>query len=139
MNLQIQTHIPAARLLNWQTWLKEADQYLKAAVLTGEKSKFGTDIRYNLLSMALESYVMSMLDFHNELPLNHTYTDLMEALEQVLPLDSKLKEKILEYENIQSICSVEKYHRENPTEEDLLDLKWAIEQICSMAHDVCAA
>lgn len=137
MNVQIQDRIIKTKVLNWQTWLKEGDQYLKAAIPVKHKSKFGTDIRYNLLSMAFESYVMSILDYNNDLPDNHTYTDLMDGLERVMQVDTKLRERILKYENIQSICSVEKYHRTNPTEEDLKDLKGAIVKIKTMAHDAC--
>lgn len=125
--------------LNWNTWLKNGDQYLKAATPKAKKSRFGADIRYNLLSMSLEGYIMAILDFHNNLPLNHTYYDLVTALETVRPIDAKLKKRILQYENIQSICSIEKYHRSDPTEEELDDLKGAIIEISLMAHQTCDA
>lgn len=123
--------------LNWQTWLKNGDQYLKAATPKGKKSRFGTDIRYNLLSMSLEGYIMAILDFHNKLPDNHTYKDLIFGLERVMPVDTALKQRILQYENIQSICSIEKYHRSSPTEEELDDLKGAINEISMIAHRTC--
>lgn len=124
--------------LNWQTWLKNGDQYLNAATPTGSKSRFGTDIRYNLLSMSLEGYIMAMLDYHHNLPENHTYLDLMTALETVIPIDDTLKKRILQYENIQSICSIEKYYRSQPTEEEVDDLKGAIGEISRLAHKICA-
>ena len=34
-----------------------------------------------------------------------------------------LKARLLKYENIQSICSLEKYHRVHPTEDELAGLK----------------
>ncbi len=123
--------------LNWQTWLKNGDQYLKAATPKGTKSRFGTDIRYNLLSMSLEGYIMAILDFHHNLPDNHTYFDLIYGLERVMPIDDTLKKRILQYENIQSICSIEKYYRSDPTEEALSDLKGAITEISMMAHKTC--
>jgi hypothetical protein len=123
--------------LNWQTWLVQGDQYFKAATPKKTVSRFATDIRYNLISMSLESYIMAILDFHNTLPDNHTYIDLMTALETVIPVDAELKKRILQYESIQSICSVDKYHRINPTEEELLDLKKAIGEIKMLAYKVC--
>ncbi|MBU1054005.1 MAG: hypothetical protein KKC46_09270 [Proteobacteria bacterium] len=125
--------------LNWQTWLKNGDQYLKAATPKSKKSRFGAGIRYNLLSMSLEGYVMAILDYHHDLPQNHTYIDLIIALETVMPIDETLKKRILQYENIQSICSIEKYHRRDPTEEELDDLKGAIVEISMMAHKTCDA
>lgn len=125
--------------LNWRTWLLQGDQYLKVATPKSGVSRFGTEIRYNMISMSLEAYVMAIMDFYETLPLNHTYTDLIIGLETVITLDVKLKNRILQYENIQSICSIEKYHTVAPTEEELLDLKGAIIEISSMAHSICAA
>ncbi len=121
--------------ITWRRFLKEGDQYLKAATPKKEKSRFNNDIRYNLLSMSLEGYIMAILDFHNALPDNHTYTDLMNGLERVMKVDKSLKERILKYENIQSICSIEKYHRTPPTDEELSDLDGAIREIKNLAYD----
>ena len=121
--------------ISWRRFLKEGEQYLKAATPKKEKSRFNNDIRYNLLSMSLEGYIMAILDFHNSLPDNHTYTDLMIGLERVMTVDKSLKERILKYENIQSICSIEKYHRSAPTDEELDDLYRAIREIKNLAYD----
>lgn len=123
--------------LDWKTWLKNGDQYLKAAIPKGTKSRFGTDVRYNLLSMSLEGYIMAMLDVNQLLPENHTYTDLVAAVETVVPIDYTLKNRILRYENIQSICSLEKYHRCSPTEDEIADLTGAVGEISALAHKTC--
>ena len=123
--------------LNWKTWLKNGDQYLKAATPKMKKSKFGTDIRYNLLAMSFEGYIMAILDYHRRLPENHTFTDLVSAVEEVVPLDKSLKSRILKYENIQSICSIEKYYRKDPTEQEIVDLSGAINEIAAIAHGIC--
>ena len=123
--------------LNWKTWIKQGDQYLKADTPKNGVHKFNPEIRYNVLSMALEAYVMAILDFHDSLPDNHTYTDLIYALEKVVPIDERLKKQILDYENIQSICSIEKYHRTAPTSQELAVLKEAIIEISEMAHNIC--
>ncbi len=137
MTVQLQSRMTHASL-DWKKWLKEGDQYFKSVSPDGRKSRFGTDIRYNLLSMALESYIMAIMDFHHTLPDNHTYTDLIEGLEQVMAVDPDLKSRILKYENIQSICSIEQYHREHqPEETDINNLRGAVLEIRTMAHDVC--
>ena len=123
--------------LDWSEWLKNGDQYLKAATPKKEKSRFGPEIRYNLLSLSLEGYVMAMLGYHNNLPFNHTFTDLMQALEKIVPIPEALKDQILKYENIQSICSIEKYSRRPPDESELDDLKDAVIRIGAIAHEIC--
>jgi len=124
--------------LNWETWLKNGDQYLKAAG-TSNNSRFETDIVYNLLGMSLEGYVMAILDIHNSLPENHTFTDLMNALETVCPVNIELRKRILDYENIQSICSVEKYHRQKPAKHEVHELRKAVKEIGSLAHKICGS
>lgn len=122
--------------LNYTNWLKNGDQYLKAAG-TSNKFRFDTEVAYNLLGMSLESFVMAILDIHKSLPDNHTFTDLMDALETVAPVDISLRERILKYESIQSICSVDKYQREKPSREAVNELREAVKEISDMAHKVC--
>ena len=122
--------------LNWKNWLLQADQYLKAGTSEKAKIRFGTDIRYNLLSLSLESYIMAILDYKGTMPENHTYTDLLNALESVITIQASLKEQILKYENIQQICSIDKYSIKNPTEEELADLHNAISNIGEIAYSV---
>ncbi|MBN2343093.1 MAG: hypothetical protein JXX29_03445 [Deltaproteobacteria bacterium] len=126
-----------AKQLNWRTWLLQGDQYMNSASPKGKKSKFTPTIRYNLLSMSLESYIMAILDYHHTLPDNHTYTDLVTGLERVLEVDEELKQRLLKYENIQSICSMEKYHIKQPSESELVDLRNAILQMGALAHETC--
>lgn len=123
--------------LCWQSWLIHGDKYLKASKPRGVKNRFGTEIVYNLLSMSLESYIMAIMDFHQKLPENHTYTDLFRGLDTVMNVDPVLKARILQYENIQSICSIEKYHRTSPSHEEIDDLKDALIEIRDMAHLAC--
>ncbi len=125
--------------LNWRTWLVHGDQYLKASGPKGSKSKFGTEILYNLLSMSMESYVMALLDVNHTLPDNHTYTDLMDALETVMWIDPKLKERIMKYESIQSICSIDKFYINKPSDDEITDLREAIIELGQIAHRECAA
>lgn len=122
---------------DWNTWLENGDKYISAATPKKSKSRFSNEILYNLLSLALESYSMAILDYHNQLPENHTYTDLVVALEEIHPLKVSVKKRILRYENIQSICSVEKYHRTAPSKDELADLKGAILEIGDLAHQTC--
>lgn len=138
MPVQIQPEMATADSPDWMTWLNNGDQYFKAATPRGEKSRFGTDLRYNLLSMSLEGYIMAISGYHKNLPDNHTYTDLIAGMERVMPLDPALKARILRHESIQSICSLEDYHRSHPSETVLKELKEAVAEIAKIAHQTCS-
>jgi hypothetical protein len=123
---------------DWKTWLKHGDQFFKGSTpKSGKVSILGPVIRYNMMSMALESYVMGILNCYSTMPDNHTFTDLVNALDQVIKLDPVLKQQILKHENIQSICSVDKYQRRAPGEDELAELYAAITEIKDIAHSVC--
>ena len=135
MSVQIQGAVP--EVPDWMTWLNNGEQYFRAACPKGDKSRFGADLLYNLLSMSLEGYVMAIAGFYDCLPYNHTYTDLMDALERVMPLDPDLKARILTHESLQNICSIEDYQRSHPSEDALADLRDAVARIGAMARQVC--
>jgi len=121
----------------WPTWLAQGDQYLKAGTPKNGRSKFGTGILYNLLSMSMESYIMAILDYHKNLPDNHTYTDLVNGLERVMPVNPELRNRILKYESIQSICSVDKFLIQEPTDHQIDDLRGAIVEVKDLAYESC--
>lgn len=96
--------------LNWKQWLIQADQYEKAGTAKdGVSSRLSPEIVYNLFSMSLESYSMAILDYHGTLADNHTFTDLVEAIERVTTLEPELKRRILELEKCQQICSFDDF------------------------------
>lgn len=135
MTVQIESKAPV--IPGWTTWLTNGEKYFRAACPEGRESRFLPELRYNLLSMSLEGYVMAIADFHNTLPYNHTYTDLMETLETLVSLDPDLKARILKHERLQEICSLEDYHRSTPSEEDLAELGSAVDRIGTLARSVC--
>lgn len=136
MGIQIESSVPV--LPDWMTWLENGEKYYKAACPEGKVSRFTADLQYNMLSMSLEGYVMAISGFHNCLPYNHTYTDLMEALDRAVSLDPDLKARILTHESIQDICSIEDYSRSNPSEDALSDLRSAVAAIGDLARSTCA-
>lgn len=137
MNTTIQSAYRGVESMNWQTWLENGDQYLKAATPKGQESRFRGDVRYNLLAMAFESYAMAISDHAGTLPYNHTFTDLVDAIDPLVNLPGELKERILAYEDVQSICSIDAYHRGCPDKDGLDDLKGALEKVRRIARDFC--
>ena len=120
---------------NWSIWLREAHQYLRAG--KNEKKRFDNSILYNLLAMSLEKFVMAILAYNLSMPVNHTFTDLVESLEKFFPLDGELKDTILSLETKQEICSFEDYVRYEISAEDIISLREAVVKIAGIAGRVC--
>lgn len=114
------------------TWYNEGCQYFKAA--SGDKKKFNPTIRYNLFAMAFEKFVMAILIRYNQLPDNHTFTDLVEGLERVIPLDTEMKRTIIRLESAQQICSFTDCFRRELDERDLDIMKTMVLDIRDIAE-----
>jgi hypothetical protein len=120
-------------------YLTEGIQYRKAAGGNeGKPSKWDTSTRYNLYAMSVEKYMMAIVVQNNDLADNHTFTDLIAAVERHVALPEDLKSELLELEQVQSICSVFEYHREEPSAEVVERLRCATERIGGIAEEICA-
>ncbi len=126
---------PREKEETWQIWLKEGRQYMKAG--RGDKGRFNTTIRYNLLAMAFEKFVMAILMYHMALPMNHTFTDLIEALETVHPLDPETKAVLLGLEKRQEICSFEDSVTTEITDLDIALMSETIARFETLALEIC--
>ncbi len=123
---------------NWKIWLDNGIGYEGSARgKNGKPSMFSTTIQYNLIALALESYVMAMVNYHGQLPENHTFTDLIRAWEAIRPLDPGLKATILKYEDMQALCSIEHYNRYVPTAADIEELSQAVSKLGAVAKATC--
>ncbi len=92
--------------MEWEKFLELGRQYeASGKSKNGPMSKLSPVVVYNLFSMALENYCMAMLMYHGTMADNHTFTDLIDSLERVCPLDAALKGRILDLERHQQICS----------------------------------
>jgi len=117
----------------YTTWLEKGDKYLASVKDTGKPGKFSPVIQYNLIAMAFESYAMAILDYHKQLPENHTFTDLLDALDKVIHIDPILRNAIINHENTQMLCPVIEYSRHEPTHDEVMQLRGNIVTISEMA------
>lgn len=118
---------------NYSTWFEKGEKYLASVKDTGKPGKFSPVIQYNLIAMAFESYAMAILDYHKQLPDNHTFTDLLDALDKVIPIDTALRNAIIRHENTQMLCPVIDYNRREPTFEEVKEFRGTIVSIAAIA------
>lgn len=120
---------------NFNSWLDKGNKYFSAIQgKNGNPCKLSPTIQYNLVCLAFESYVMAILDFHSKLPENHSITDLLDALETVMPIDVDLRNKIIKYEEVQLICPIVEYNRRDPSIDEVNEFKLSIQEISALAN-----
>jgi hypothetical protein len=122
---------------NWKVMYNEGQKYLSTASKTAGSKVFTPSLRYNITAMALEKYVMATCMLHDYLPQNHTLTDLMDAVARFVPSDPSLQRTILQYEDAQRLCSLEDYHREDLSPEDLEKFVMSVVSFCNVIDIHC--
>jgi len=135
---------PALPIQGWEKFLLHGDGYLKTATMAFAKGKesFTPEILYNIISMAIEKFVMSALMRFGKMPYNHTMKDLVESLETNFPeiLDSEMKEGLLNLDTYQDICDIESYRIKTPGMEEIpkmLNLAYSLQQLFTQENIIC--
>jgi len=75
-------------------------------------------LAFNVGSVALESYLVSLCAFHSAMPFNHNFNCLMDAAEEVVEFPSNLAREIRALDEIFGICSLDNYHHGTPEPDD---------------------
>lgn len=114
---------------------KEGEAYHRTALGAKNRRKvFNAEIIYNLLAMAIEKYFMAFFEKHNTMPDNHTFTDLINSANRIMPMDTQLVYDLQSLETMQDICPIfEDYQRHEPNDiqlEKLFEVTEGVFQYC---------
>ncbi|MBN2628794.1 MAG: hypothetical protein JXA95_19175 [Spirochaetales bacterium] len=105
----------------WKTYLEHGEEFYLCAKGGYERpEKFNEDALFNLAAMAIEKYSMGYLMKNGILPEGHTFQDITEKLDSVIPLSEDLKEELLGLDKYQqSFCSLEIFRPDPITRENI--------------------
>lgn len=118
----------------YRAFQAEGDSYLNVGRSALRRPEvFNAEIRFNVLSMAIEKHVMAILMEAGALPDNHTFRDLTYAMDQVAPLEPSTVEFLHRMDSFNDICSLSEYSRSAPDEDCLANLLTIAESIRDMA------
>lgn len=91
----------------YKDFLEDGRKFLKTARGGLRRPEvFTEEILYNILGMAIEKSIMGILMYHGTLADNHTFTDLLNSLQQVTEVDPKIVADLYEFESYQNLCPV---------------------------------
>lgn len=112
----------AQPIQGWEDFWSEGKAFLKtaSAAYAQQKKAFTTVILYNIIAMAIEKFVMTVLMCEGKLPNNHTMKDLVDAMDEVFP-DSMagIREGLLNLDQYQEICDVDTFNITGPAMEEI--------------------
>ena len=122
-------------------FMDEGDKYLKTARgALRRPAVFTAEILYNLLGLAIEKHVMGALMAKGKLANNHTFTDLIDATNQIGTIDEAIAAQLRKFESYQNICPVfAGYHRAEVPSEAIPEMIATAEAVQAWAERMIAA
>jgi hypothetical protein len=104
----------------WAQLIREGDRFLRTAVNGSRRPEiFSNELRYGILTMAVEKYLVGVFSYHRCMPEGHTLGGLAAGADRIAPMAANLRAAIQRIENFQELCSLETYHRRAPGDEEL--------------------
>lgn len=96
---------------------RSAKAYYSRAVQFREDG-YRASVVFNVGSVSLECYLISLCYLYNVEPFNHNFTCLMDSVERIVDVPEELNRDIRSLDEIFGICSVENYYHGMPVPED---------------------
>uniref|UniRef100_UPI003568EB33 hypothetical protein n=1 Tax=Pontiella sp. TaxID=2837462 RepID=UPI003568EB33 len=108
----------------FKPFMDEGDKYLKTAQGgVNRPAVFTSEILYNIIGLAIEKHVMGALIAKGKLADNHTFTDLIDAADQVGGIGDEIAGQLRKFESYQNICPVfAGYHRTEPPQDAIPEM-----------------
>ena len=96
----------------WQDHISAGRQYLQTAVNARRRpAVFNNELIFQLAAMAVEKLFAGLMQYHRQMPLDHTLSGLAADLAAVCPLDDALAERIRRIEARDDMCTLAVRHR----------------------------
>lgn len=113
---------PMQTITGWEDFYRDGKDYLRtvSAAYDNRKAAFTAVILYNMISMAIEKFVMAALMHRGAMPYNHTMADLVEALELTFQgAVDRFRDELLALDAYQEICDLDAYSITPPSMEEI--------------------
>jgi hypothetical protein len=105
---------------DWYDHVVAGIQYLKTVVKGQSRpSVFTNELKYNLITLAVEKLLVGLSFHHGKLPEHHRLDGLVDAVAQMDPMDPELVKRVKALDGYQELCSLEIYSRPIPNDVEI--------------------
>ncbi|MCG6908137.1 MAG: hypothetical protein ACK2U9_12580 [Anaerolineae bacterium] len=121
----------------WAKLIREGDRFLQTAVNGSRRPEiFSNELRYGILTMAVEKYLAGVFSYHRCMPEGHTLASLATGADRITPMTASLRAGIQRIESFEELCSLETYRRTAPGDEVLQAMLQTGEEVRGYAVSV---
>ena len=106
-------------MANWQKYYDEANSYAKGALGAFKKSKLGSQVVYNLVSLAIENYLTALCVSKNTLPEHSSIGSMIRQLKKYMDVPAGFTDEARFMNKFMNFCSLEVLETIEPSQDDL--------------------
>lgn len=104
----------------WKKYYDEASSYSKAAFGAFNKSRLGSQVVYNLISMAIENYLTALCMSKNMMPEHSSIDGMLEQLGNQMNIPDSFVVEAGFINKFMNFCSLEVFEPMDPSRPDLV-------------------
>ena len=123
-------------LEGYDTMIKGADSYYGSAKRSFEKgTKFSEELVFNILTMAVEKYLVGLMMSVGEMPANHVIKHLLVEADGHFKIDESIIESLSKVDDYLYICSMDDFTNRVPDKKELAIILEAVEKLKTFVHE----
>ncbi|WP_297100554.1 hypothetical protein [uncultured Draconibacterium sp.] len=103
----------------WKKYFDDANDYSKAAIGSFGKMKFGSQVVYNLISMAIENYLTALCISSGEMPEHEGISYMLRQVAKNIEIPEPFHQEARFMNRFMNYCSLEVQEQKDPTHEEL--------------------
>ena len=103
----------------WKKYFDDANGYSKAAIGSSSKKKFGSQVVYNLISMAIENYLTALCISSGEMPEHEGISYMLRQVAKNIEIPEPFHQEARFMNRFMNYCSLEVQEPIDPTHEEL--------------------
>lgn len=106
----------------WDFYYSEGCGFYKTAIksYSGEGKSFNNELLYNIVSMSMERFLISLLLFNNKMPLSETISGLIRELKDVVEWPAEFVTEVRWMNKFLHLCSLDPTPMKIPNDEEML-------------------
>lgn len=104
---------------NWEKYHDEANSYAKTAVGAFKKEKFGSQVVYNVLSMAVENYLTALCVSRGEMPEHEGISYMLRQVGKNIQIPEAFFQEARFMNRFMNFCSLEVFEPKDPSRTEL--------------------
>lgn len=105
----------------WDFYYKEGIGFYNTATnsFAGKGKAFNNELLYNIVSMSMERMLVSLLLYHNKMPLSETVSGLIRELKEVVEWPEEFRSEVRWLNKFVHLCSLDPTPMKVPNEEEM--------------------